>query len=169
MADFHTEGWGRPSWRSKQLAWVDQEPLYQIYLDLRKAYDALDWECCLEILAGYGVGPNLLHLQKNSGTMQRRYVARVVVMVYLLRLIMESHRGALFPASCSIFVSNMSLGSGSDRCWVKTSLEVGWEICCTINVLHSSWMTGWSQQDSRSGCNQVLTFSSTFSNGSASR
>jgi hypothetical protein len=26
----------------QQLAWVNQEPLYQIYLDLRKAYDALD-------------------------------------------------------------------------------------------------------------------------------
>jgi hypothetical protein len=49
----------------QQLAWVDQEPLYQIYLDLRKAYDALDWGQCLEILAGYGVGPNLLRIQKN--------------------------------------------------------------------------------------------------------
>ncbi len=49
----------------QQLAWVDQEPLYQIYLDLRKAYDALDWGRCLKILAGYGVGPNLLRLQKN--------------------------------------------------------------------------------------------------------
>jgi hypothetical protein len=48
----------------QQLAWVDQEPLYQIYLDLRKAYDALDWGRCLKILAGYGVGPNLLCLQK---------------------------------------------------------------------------------------------------------
>jgi hypothetical protein len=26
----------------QQLAWAEQEPLYQIYLDLRKAYDALD-------------------------------------------------------------------------------------------------------------------------------
>ena len=26
----------------QQLAWVEQEPLYQIYLDLRKAYNALD-------------------------------------------------------------------------------------------------------------------------------
>jgi hypothetical protein len=43
---------------------VDQAPLYQIYLDLRKAYDALDRGRCLEILAGYGVGPNLLRLQK---------------------------------------------------------------------------------------------------------
>jgi hypothetical protein len=41
------------------LAWVEQEPLYQIYLDLRKAYDSLDWTWYLEILAGYGVGPNL--------------------------------------------------------------------------------------------------------------
>jgi hypothetical protein len=49
---------------NQQLAWVDQEPLYQIYLDLRKAYNALDWGRCLKILAGYGVGPNLLCLQK---------------------------------------------------------------------------------------------------------
>ena len=48
----------------QQLAWVEQAPLYQIYLDLRKAYDALDRGRCLEILAGYGVGPNLLRLQK---------------------------------------------------------------------------------------------------------
>jgi hypothetical protein len=48
----------------QQLAWVDQAPLYQIYLDLKKAYDTLDWTRCLEILAGYGVGPNFLRLQK---------------------------------------------------------------------------------------------------------
>ena len=43
-------------------AWVEQVSLHQIYLDLdlRKAYDALDRTRCLEILAGYGVGPNLL-------------------------------------------------------------------------------------------------------------
>jgi hypothetical protein len=49
---------------NQQLAWVDQAPLYQIYLDLKKAYDALDQTRCLEILAGYRVGPNLLRLQK---------------------------------------------------------------------------------------------------------
>jgi hypothetical protein len=26
----------------QQLAWVDQVPMYQIYLDIKKAYDALD-------------------------------------------------------------------------------------------------------------------------------
>ncbi len=46
---------------NQQLAWVEQAPLYQIYLDLKKAYNALEtW--CLEIWAGYGVGPNLLRL-----------------------------------------------------------------------------------------------------------
>jgi hypothetical protein len=49
---------------NQQLAWVDQAPLYQIYLDLKKAYNALNRTRCLEILSGYGVGPNLLHLQK---------------------------------------------------------------------------------------------------------
>ena len=49
---------------NQQLAWVDQAPLYQIYLDLKKAYNALNQTRCLEILAGYGVGQNLLHLQK---------------------------------------------------------------------------------------------------------
>ena len=48
----------------QQLAWVKQEPMYQIHLDLRKVYDALDQGHCLEILAGYGVRPNLLCLQK---------------------------------------------------------------------------------------------------------
>jgi hypothetical protein len=48
----------------QQLAWAEQEPLYQVYLDLQKAYDALDRGRCLRILAGYGVGPNLLRLQK---------------------------------------------------------------------------------------------------------
>jgi hypothetical protein len=49
---------------NQQLAWVEQEPLYQIYLDLKMAYDALDQTWCLKMLAGYRVGPNLLRLQK---------------------------------------------------------------------------------------------------------
>jgi hypothetical protein len=48
----------------QQLAWVDQVPLYQIYLDIMKAYNTLDRGRCLEILAGYGVKLNLLRLQK---------------------------------------------------------------------------------------------------------
>ena len=36
--------------------------LYNIFLDLHKAYDALDREICLEILDGYGVVPQACRL-----------------------------------------------------------------------------------------------------------
>ena len=36
-----------------------EEILYEVFLDLRKAYDALDRERCMEILVGYGVGPRI--------------------------------------------------------------------------------------------------------------
>ncbi len=44
----------------QQLAWMEQEPLYQVFVDLRKAYDHLYQEQCLKIMTGYGVGPKLL-------------------------------------------------------------------------------------------------------------
>ena len=47
---------------AQQLAYREQEAWYQIFLDLRKAYDAMDRGRCLEILAGYGVGPKLIRL-----------------------------------------------------------------------------------------------------------
>jgi hypothetical protein len=50
---------------AQSLAWREQRPLYQIYLDLKKAYDAFDRERTLNILAAYGVGPRMLRLQKH--------------------------------------------------------------------------------------------------------
>ena len=38
--------------------------LHSILLDLRKAYDALDRDRCLGILAGYGVGPSTLQIMR---------------------------------------------------------------------------------------------------------
>ena len=40
----------------QQLAAMTEEVLYVIFLDLTKAYDALDRSRSLEILKGYGVG-----------------------------------------------------------------------------------------------------------------
>ena len=48
---------------AQQLAWHEQCPLYKIYLDLKKAYDAIDRGRMLAIFEAYGVGPNLLRLQ----------------------------------------------------------------------------------------------------------
>jgi hypothetical protein len=49
----------------QSLAWHDQCPLYQIYIDLKKAYDALDRKQMLDILVAYGVRPKMLALQKH--------------------------------------------------------------------------------------------------------
>ena len=49
----------------QQLAALREEVLYVIFLGLTKAYDALDRSRCLEILEGYGVGPNARRLLTN--------------------------------------------------------------------------------------------------------
>ena len=41
----------------EQLASLREEVMCMIFLDLHKAYDALNRSRCLEILEGYGVGP----------------------------------------------------------------------------------------------------------------
>ena len=46
----------------QQLAALTEEVLYVIFLDPTKAYKALDRSRCLEILEGYGVGPNARRL-----------------------------------------------------------------------------------------------------------
>jgi hypothetical protein len=48
---------------AQQLAWIEQQPLDQVFVSLRKAYDHLDQEQCLAIMTRYGVGPTLLRLQ----------------------------------------------------------------------------------------------------------
>ena len=46
----------------QQLSAMREEVLYVIFLDLTKAYDALDRSRCLDILEGYGVGTRALCL-----------------------------------------------------------------------------------------------------------
>jgi hypothetical protein len=42
---------------AQQLAYIEQEPLYQTFIDLKKAYDAMDRERCLEIFQRLRGGP----------------------------------------------------------------------------------------------------------------
>jgi len=46
----------------QQLAYIEQCPLYGLFLDLRKAYDAMDRGGCLRVLEDYGVGPKARRL-----------------------------------------------------------------------------------------------------------
>ena len=43
----------------QKLTEMREEFIYEVFLDLKKAYDALYWEICLEILLAYGVGPQI--------------------------------------------------------------------------------------------------------------
>ena len=38
---------------------IKEEVLYEFFLDLRKAYEALDRKIFMEILVGYGVSPRM--------------------------------------------------------------------------------------------------------------
>ena len=46
----------------RKLAALREEVMYMIFLDLHKAYDALERSRCLEILEGCGVGPKVRQL-----------------------------------------------------------------------------------------------------------
>ena len=47
---------------TQQLAYLDQIPLFRIFIDSRKAYNAMDRDRCMEILVRYGVGPKMQQL-----------------------------------------------------------------------------------------------------------
>ena len=50
---------------SQQLAGLAHKPLFQFLLAVWKAYESLGWEQCLELLRGYGLGPNLARILDN--------------------------------------------------------------------------------------------------------
>jgi hypothetical protein len=51
-----------------QLSHIRSVPLYQLFLDLSKAYDTLDQTRTLQLLQGYGIGERILHLLTNFWT-----------------------------------------------------------------------------------------------------
>jgi hypothetical protein len=50
---------------AQQLAHLEQVLFYSVFLDLKKAFDAMDCKPCLLILEVYGVGPKMIWLIRN--------------------------------------------------------------------------------------------------------
>ena len=57
-----------------QIASCNSTPLYQIYLDLSKAYDSIDREQTLEIMRTYKIGPNIRQYVKKVWDQQTFYL-----------------------------------------------------------------------------------------------
>ena len=55
----------------QQLAVIVHGPLFQVFLDVRKAYDSLDQGRCTKILHEYGLGPQLQRLLQRYWDKQR--------------------------------------------------------------------------------------------------
>ncbi len=47
---------------AQQLSYLELKPFYGVFLDLRKAFNAMDWERCIMVLEGYGAGPQMTQL-----------------------------------------------------------------------------------------------------------
>jgi len=47
---------------AQQLSYLELKPFYGVFLDLKKAFDSMDWELCIMILEGYGAGPRMIRL-----------------------------------------------------------------------------------------------------------
>ena len=56
-----------------QLAGIVHKPLFQVFIDVRQAYNFLDREICMKILRKYGLGTKLQRLMHRYWDKQKVY------------------------------------------------------------------------------------------------
>ena len=102
---------------AQQLAFLQQEMIYEVFVDLKKAYDAMDRNQYLEILRGYGVGPLMLRLIKffwdhtDLVCQANDYFSEPFRAYQELPKVAHSRRVFSMQWSIQLF------GNGSRRCW----------------------------------------------------
>ena len=94
---------------------MEQAPLYDIFINLQKAYDAMDRESCMEIVRGHGVGPNVRRLLQFFWDNTELVAVLAVQLVNHSRIVEESHRVAQYSRPSSILWWMISFGNGFDK------------------------------------------------------
>ena len=92
----------------QELESVDQDPLLLVFLDLRKAYDNLDWGRLLNTLEGYGVGQKLRRLLTGFWSRQEVVTRQNGLYAPQVRATIRMTQGGL----ASTTLLNMELYSG---------------------------------------------------------
>ena len=103
---------------AQELASLENEPLFVIFLDLRKAYDTVDRTRSLQTFEEYGMGPNMLRLLRN-------YWANQVIVPR-----QNGYHGTPFPATRGQTQGGLFAPTGFNivvdsviREWLNTSVD----------------------------------------------
>ncbi len=137
---------------------MEQEPLHQVFVDLRKAYDHLDWERCLAIMTGYGVGPKLLRLQTKFWE-QAQMVCRAGGS---FGKPFSAYHGVTQGGPLSSLMFNVSVDAVI-REWLRRTMneEVAHGIFAEVSrgIVAFFLTMGWLDRETPSGCRAPSTFS----------
>jgi hypothetical protein len=138
---------------AQQLPYQEQEAWHQIFLDLHKAYNAMDRGCCLDILVGYGMGPKLIQLLDHFWNEAKLachaggYYRSVFSAGQGLK-----HRAAHSHLASLTWLLMQLSESGSTRCLAGRLQGRDWGAWRRHEWLYSMQMMGCCQQDAQSGC-----------------
>ena len=85
---------------AQELARIDQEPLFLVFLDLRKAYDTMDWDRLLIKMEGYGAGPCISGLLELFWECQKVASRQNIFLGLSLHATMGTRQGRLVSQCC---------------------------------------------------------------------
>jgi hypothetical protein len=97
---------------AQQLAHLEQVLFYGVFIDLKKAFDAMDRERCILILEGYDAGHNMVRLIRNFWKEAMMFVARPEITASHSRLDAALPRAVPCPPNSLTYSLMLLQGNG---------------------------------------------------------